>query len=240
MGVLKYNSDSDSQDVITEINSICNSDNNSYPLKDKARRINLALDRFFTLAFQAGGQWPYDDPNRDTVPVETINIVSGTQSYNIGTFTSEILGILRVEMIDNNSADYVLERLDRANYPNISLLDLVTTDGGIPSKYDLVGEYIYLYDKPNFSKTSGLKFYIERNKVAIASTATTTVLPVPSIFDGYICRHASLPYLIEMQKPQKNDIAALIAKDEQDILDYFGNREKGIKKIMTMNIGRFR
>src|SRR3990167_10045866 len=105
MGTLVYNSSADSQDVISEINSICNSDNFSYPLKDKARRINLALDRFFTLAFQAGGQWPYDDPNRDTVPVETINIVSGTQSYNIDDFTSEVLGILRVEMIDSNNAD---------------------------------------------------------------------------------------------------------------------------------------
>lgn len=240
MGTLKYNSDSDSQDVITEINSICNSDNNSYPLKDKARRINLALDRFFTLAFQANGQWTYDDPNRDSVPIETINIVSGTQSYNIGTFTSEIINILRVEMIDSNNADYVLERLDRSNYPTTSLLDLVTTDGGIPTKYDLVGEYVYLYDKPNFSKTGGLKFYIERNKTAIASTATTTVLPVPSIFDGYICRLASLPYLMEMQKAQKNDIAALIARDEAAILDYFGNREKGLHKKMTMNIGNFR
>lgn len=240
MGVLKFNSDSDLQDVVSEINLICNSDNNSYPLKAKARRVNLALDRFYTLAFQAGGQWSYDDPNRDTVPVETINIVSGTQSYNIGSFTSEVLGILRVEMIDSNDADYVLKRLDRSNYTTTSLLDLVTTNGGIPTKYDLVGEYIYLYDKPNFSKTGGLKFYIERNKAALASTATTALLPVPSLFDGYICNLASLPYLIENQLPQKNDIAALIQKDEAAIIDYFGNREKGIKKVMTMSQRSFR
>lgn len=240
MAKLAFNSDADSQDVVSAINNLCNSDNNSYPLKEKTFNVNTALDRFFTLAFQADGQWTWDDTNFNTDPIQTLNIVSGTQTYDIGTLTSEVINILRVEMIDNNNANYVLQRLDRANYPTTSLLDLVTSAGGIPNQYELVGDTIYLFDKPNFSKTGGLRFFIERNKSAFASTDTTKVLPVPTIFNRYIVNLASLPYLIEMQKSQKNDVASLIAQDEQAILDYFGNREKGLQKKMTMRIGNFR
>src|SRR3990167_9700486 len=98
-----------------EIDDICNSDINSYPAKAKTRRINSALDRFFTLAFQADGRWSWDDPNYDTVPVQSINLVSGTQSYNLDDFTSEIINILRIEAIDSSGNNILLRRLDRKN-----------------------------------------------------------------------------------------------------------------------------
>ncbi len=237
---IAFNSNSDNQDLVSEVKAICNTDINSYPLKDIARRTNFALHRFFTLAFQAHGQWAYDDTTLSTDPIETINIVSGTQSYDIGTFTSEVLGILRIEIIDSDAQEHVLRRLERGNYPATALPELVTDNGAIPNMYDLVGETIYLYDKPDFTRSNALRFYVERGHKTIVSTFTTEKLPVPSLFSKYICNLVSLPYLIENKKDQKNDIAALIAKDEVAIIDYFGNREKGHRKKMTMNIRRFR
>ena len=237
---LQFNSHATNQDVVSEINATCNSDNNSYPLVDKARRTNLALDRFFTLAFRANGQWTYDDTNYNTDPIQTINLVSGTQSYDLGTFTSEILGILRVEALNSSSGDsIVLYRLDRSSMGDTALTEYQTTNG-IPQEYDLVGETIYLYPAPSYSATNGLRIYLERNKSALVSTDTTKVLPVPSLFNRYICNLTSLPWLIENQKPQKNDIAALIAQDEVKINEYFANREKGIPRRMSMNLRNWR
>lgn len=238
---IQFNSHSDLQDVVSEINLICNSDNNSYPLKAKARRVNSALDRFFTLAFQAGGQWTYDDPSNDSLPIQTIDLVSGTVSYNLDDFTSEILNILRIEIANSAAADHfdVLERLDRTSIDYTSLTDYQPTSG-VPKQYDLVGEFLRLYPATNYNATAGLRIYLERNKVAFASTDTTKTLPVPSLFSQYICNHASLPYLIENQIAQKNDIAGLIQRDEAAIIDYFGNREKGVRKRATMNIRNFR
>ena len=229
---IQFNDTSTKTGTVQEINDICNSDNNSYPIESKTRRVNAALDRFFTLAFDTAGLWPYDDTNWNTEPIQTINIVSGTQSYDLGTFTSEIINILRVELY-NSAAATTANVLDRLKRDSISDSLTSYTVSGIPSQYDLIGQNIWLYPKPNYSCTNGLKIYMERNKSAFLYTDTTKVLPVPSIFVQYICRLTSLPYLIEFQKPQKNDIATQISMDEEAIKNYFANREKNVRKIMT-------
>ena len=216
------------------MNDICNSDNNSYPLTAKARRVNLALDRFFTLAFQADGRWTWDDLSVSTVPIETLNLVSGTQSYNLSALTSDILKLLRVEVVQDNDDAIDLTRLDR-NLVTGALTEYMSTNG-TPAEYDLVGNFIYLYPAPNYAKTNGLRFYFNRNKVAFISTDTSKTLPVPSLFNKYICNHASLPYLIEAGKAHKNDIAALIANDEVAILKYFARREPNENYILMPEI----
>lgn len=228
---MDFNDTSTGTGAVQEIYDITQSDINNYPLKSLTRRVNAALDRFFTLAFQADGKWVWDDPSRDTTPIQSINLVSGTQSYNLGTFTAEIINILRVEALDSSSNKILLRRLDRKNVGG-ALTDYKST-AGTPNEYDLVGEYIFLYPKPSYNSTNGLTIYLDRNKTAFVSTDTTKVLPVPSIFVQYICRLASLPYLIEFQKAQRNDIAAQIAADEIAVIDYFAHRENDNTVVQT-------
>lgn len=224
----------DNTGIVDEINDICNSDNNSYPLKSKARRLNSALDRFFTLAFQADGRWNFDDLNQTTAPLQSISLASGTQKYAIDTFASEIINVLRVEVLDSGGNAHKLTRLDRGGTQEA--LTAYRSVNGTPQQYDWLGKYIYLYPAPNYSIANGLSIYFERNKSAFASTDTTKSPGIPSIFHEYLCRYASLPYLIEFQKGQKNDIAAQILADEQAILNYFANREKGVRRSLKANV----
>lgn len=226
---MQINDSSTGTGCFQEIDDICNSDINSYPAKAKTRRVNAACDRFFTLAFQADGRWSWDDPNWDTAPIQSINLVANTQSYNLDDFTSEIINILRIEAKDSSGNNILLRRLDRKN---MGALTAYAVTAGTPAEYDLVGEYIYLYPKPSYSSTNGLTIYLERNKSEFLYTDTTKVLPVPSIFVQYICRHASLPHLIETQKAQKNDIAAQIQIDEEAIIDYFSSRNKSVNTVI--------
>lgn len=221
----------DNTGIVDEINDICNSDNNSFPLKSKARRVNSALDRFFTLAFQADARWNFDDLNQTTAPLQSISLVSGTQKYAIDTFASEIINVLRVEVLDSGGNAHTLRRLEREGTEEA--LTAYRSGGGTPGQYDWLGKYIYLYPAPNYSISNGLSLYFERNKSAFASTDTTKSPGIPSIFHEYICRYASLPYLIEKQRAQKNDVAAQIQVDEQAILNYFANREKGVRRSLT-------
>lgn len=219
--------------LIQEVDRICKTDDTTYTLKDKTARINIGMDRFFTLAFQADGRWNFDDLNQTTAPLESINLVSGTEKYALDTFTSEIINVLRVEALDSNGDGIVLERLDRDRIQYESLPEFNST-AGTPRWYDLSGKYIYLYPKPSYNSTNGLSLYFERNKSAFVSTDTTKVPGIPSIFHSYIARYASLPYLIENYLPSKNDIAGQIQIDEAAILNHFSHREKGIaQKIGT-------
>ena len=213
----------DSTGVVDEINDICNSDNNSYPLASKARRVNAALDRFYTLAFRSDGRWSFDDINHGNAPILTKNVVSGTGTYLLDTFANEIIGILRVEFTDSSGVTHTLARLNRDLITDEGLAGL-STPTGTPTQYDLIGKYIYLYPTPNATITAGLQLYVTRNKLAFTAADTTKILQVPTLFNQYICRLAALPYLIEFQKGQKNDVAAMIQSDEQEILMHFKNR----------------
>lgn len=228
---MKFNN-SDSLSIVDEINDICNADNNSYPLTSKTRRVNSAMDRFFTLAFEADGRWAFDDINQTTAPLQSINLVSGTEKYAIDTFASEIIKVLRVELLDSAGASWQLTPLDEENIGGASLVQY-NIQTGIPINYRLFGKYIYLYPKPNYASTNGLSLYFSRNKSAFTSSDTTKEPGIPSIFHQYICNLASLPFLIEFQKAQKNDIASLVAKDEVAIREYFGKRDEGSRSIMT-------
>lgn len=230
---MQFNSHATNQDIVSEMNDLCNSDNNSFPLASKTRRVNAAMDRFFTLAFQTDGRWNFDDINQTTAPLESIDLVSGTEKYALDTFTSEIIKVLRVEILDSSGNGYQLEQLDEDAIDYQSLPEFNET-AGAPQGYRLFGKYIYLYPKPDYNSTNGLSLYFSRNKSAFVTTDTTKQPGIPSIFHHYICRLASLPYLIEYQKPQKNDIAGLVEKDEQAILQYFGKRNEEDRKIITM------
>lgn len=223
----------DGTGVIDEINDICNSDNNSYPIASKTRRVNAALDRFFTLAFEADGRWSFEDNNQTGTPIQNINIVSGTSAYDLDAFTSEIINVLRFEITDADGKRHLLNRVDGNSVSEA----IPSFEGeGTPRDYILLGKQIILSPEPNYSSTGGLTVYMERNKVSFTSVDTTKELGIPSIFHQYICRTASLPYLIELQKSQKNDIASQCMVDEQAILRYFNNREKGVKKTLTPRI----
>lgn len=56
---------------------------------------------------------------------------------------------------------------------------------------------------------------------------------IPVIHHEYLARMAALPFLIENKLSQKNDIAALILKDEQQIMDYWANRDRDLKTVIT-------
>lgn len=219
--------------IVQEVNDICQSDNNNYPIESKTRRANAAMDRFFTIAFEADGRWAFDDINQTTVPLESINLVSGTEKYALDTFTSEIIKVLRVEILTSAGLGIKLEKLDESQAGGDSLAQYNNT-AGQPAYYRLFGKFIYLYPKPNYNSTSGLTLLFERNKSEFVYTDTTKEPGIPSIFHPYICRMTALPYLIEFQKPQKNDIGAQIQQDEAAIRKYFGRRDEGERKRMTM------
>lgn len=220
---MQYNSGNDDS-ICDEINDICQSDNNSYPIKTKTRRVNDALDRFFTLAFQADGRWSFDDANQTSAPIEAIDITVNVQRYDLDSFASELHKVLRWELLDNNGNNYLLKRLDRSKVEGA--LTEYKSVASIPDEYDLVGNYIDLYSAPNFSSTGGLKAYFNRPASKFVYTDTTKEPGIPSMFHMYLARKAALPYLVEFQKGQRGDVASQIQSDERDILDYFSNRER--------------
>ncbi len=303
--------------IFDEIDRICATDRNSYLLKDKVARYNDALDRYFDIARETGGISPFDDSGRTSAPIETQNIVSGTNYYKFSSFTNEVLGIIKMAILNSDGDEITVEHLPMANIENFDI-DFDATVVGAPSHWLRYGDYIYLKPCPDYNKTNGLRAYVDRVAVRLAFTTftvtaatdlinatahglsandivifeTDNAIPagmtadkpyyvissgltadvfkvsetlagsaiditdtgtgnhqflkisgsagIPSIHHLYLARQAALPFLIEKSKANKNDIAALIAQDENRIYKFFADKDKDIKKQLTFASTPFR
>lgn len=207
---------------------------NTTRLKDFTARINMALDRYFALAFQADGRWPFDDNNQTAPPIESISLVSGQSRYELDDFASEILNINRAEVKDSAGQGILLTPLSLSDIKHIDYDEFYET-ASIPRHYLKMGEFIDLKPAPNYSLASALTIYFDRPKSAFVSTDTTKVPGIPSLHHGYLARYASLPYLIEKGITHKDDIANLVAIDEQSIIDHFSHRDSDVANKLGTN-----
>ena len=143
--------------LISERTNAQNSSTSSYPTTSKTRDINLALDNYFILANQSAGNWrPADDTNLTDYPVVYADIVSSQQDYSFTTDENgnQILDIYKVRIKDANGNWTTLTQIDQND---ITDTELSTTSTGIPTKYYLTANGIFLVQSPNFSRTDGLE-----------------------------------------------------------------------------------
>ena len=236
---MQYNSHATDQDCVSEILDICGgATTDDYSLNAITRRFNKdGLDRYFFLAFKSDGRWNFDDLNETSPPIDSQNIVLGTNRYKFSDFAEKILSVLKIELLDADgdivkikpdSMNELEERGD--NFDEI----YVNPDSGIPTKYIKYGDFIYFDKKPNWSKTAGLLAYFNRPASYMLTTDTTKEPGVPIIHHQYLCRKAALPFLIQKRLSQRGDIAQMIIEDEKGIKEHFSRSPKDQRQGFTV------
>jgi len=155
--------DSISRDsVIHEVFRICGANENNYSIRDVVARVNSALDRYLHLAFGADGRWPFDDINETSPPIDTQDIVSGTNRYKFSDFTEKILHLIKLTVLNADAVETKLipERIE--NLSDSFLQIYKSTITGTPSHYLKYGDFIYLRPYPDYNETGGLRAYFNR------------------------------------------------------------------------------
>jgi len=175
---MKFSNPIEEDGLSEQINNICGTSNSVFSNKEKVTKINNALDRYFFLARKCSGKRIFDDHDNVNPPIETQNIVSGTNRYKFSAFTSEIIDILKLEALNENGYGYNLIPEDINSLP-ASFEELYLNANkaeGTPLYYCKYGDFIYLRPTPNYSETSGLKIYFNRPiiKYAFVSFTVTT------------------------------------------------------------------
>lgn len=213
--------------ICQEIDAICGSDTTRYPVAQKTRRANMALDRFVYLAATADGVWQFDDTNYSDLPIGVTNLVSGQQDY---TFASDVLLVSKVLCKASDGVFSELYPVDlsetRRNMAARNTWDLPSNNGGNPRAYDKFANSILLDPIPNYASVGGLKVVFQRIASYFTASDTTKEPGIPKIFHMFIARYAALPYLIQNKIASKNDVAAQIQQDELAIGDFFSHRNK--------------
>jgi hypothetical protein len=219
---LLYNDSTTSTGICQEIDSICGSNSTSYPLVDKNRRLNSALDDYVLLALKEN--WSVEDNGETDLPIASTNLVASQADY---TFPTESLVIELLEII----------LPDGVTYKTLNPIEQLPINAGTgtPTSYKKIGNSFILTPTPNYAVSAGIKIHYRRAftySTVSGTTFTPTTPGIPSVFHTWLARKAALPYLIEKGIALKNDIAVIISEDNSKILSYFGARHRDIKKRM--------
>lgn len=225
--------------IVQEVHSICNSDSTSYPVKDITRRVNAALDDYIQLVLSMDKLHQWDDTNITTLPLATFNIVNDQCDYqiNLDGGGNQVLKVHKVWVKDSSGNFQLLTQKEVKEDEMEEILKLnADYPTGSPKYYSWFAGALILTPRPNYDSKAGGKIIYQRTGSYFASTDTTKIPGIPYVHHMYLARKAALPYLVEKQLPQKNDIQLLIAKDEQNIGNFYWAKSAGIKRNMKANI----
>lgn len=183
--------------LVQELNRLTGATATTYPFKDKVADLGDGLDWYCSLAFKVGRNWEFDDSTETAPPIDTQNIVSGTNRYKLTAFTEKIINLIKLEIDDASGTGLALipETLD--SFGNVGVAgsgQLYTGQGqsfddlyinapsGTPSHYLKYGDFIYLRPNPNYNATAGLKAYFNRAATKFEFVPVTVTIASPGVF----------------------------------------------------------
>jgi hypothetical protein len=214
------------QGIVTEILKITQSDLDSYPIEDITRRVNMALDRFVTLALTHDGEWQFDDSNYTDYPIGYKNLVNGQQDY---LFNDEMLQLSKVLVKDSAGNWKTIRSIDQDDPEARNTWERPTTNLGTPFRYDVFDHAIFLDPVPNYDSANGLQAVFKRNASKFASTDTSKQPGIPSPFHPWLCWHASIPELVRTKSPDLNYWQNEVDKGEEAIKEFISSRNRTTK-----------
>jgi hypothetical protein len=173
----------DDSGLSQEITRITGANPTVYSNKARIARLNAALDRYWSVATETANEGTFDDTNRTGLPVETQNIVSGTNNYKISSFTNKVLQLLKMAVLDDSAVEHDLVREEFDDLEDFKQL-YTTSTTGTPSHWTKMGDYIYLRPSPNFSETGGLRAYVNRELSKYDFVSFTVTQATPAVFSA--------------------------------------------------------
>jgi len=219
--------------LIQDIGSWCfgnstDDDTTAYPTADRTRNINAWYDRVVSLIMLSDGRWEWDDINQTDLPIATCSLVSDQQDYALNAAVH--YKIVRIEILTNSESGKQLDPMSQEDIRGTAMTEYLST-AGEPEKYDLIGNSVFLYPKPNYSKASGLKVYFQRGASYFTASDTTKTPGFNEMFHRILSYGASLDW-ISINNPTSNKISLLerrIEKLENGIVNFYSNRNKDAK-----------
>lgn len=229
---MQINDVSGGQGIFQEIDSLCDSDINSYTANDKTRRCNIALIDLELKALMADGVWRFDDSNYSALPTGIMSAVDGTQTY---TFDSTLVMIERIDILLTDGLTW--KQLDQMEE---IFTERTPTDQAVqttPSAYFKRGNKFTFDTVPkstNMTLTSGIKVYFKRIGTLFVSSDTTREPGIVASSHILVAQMAAMPYCKTYKKDRVPQLALDIQAGVKQHIAYYANRGKDERGKMTM------
>lgn len=208
--------------IVQEIDFLVNSDTNTYPIADKTRNINRAMDKVVSLIFGSDGVWDWDDSNQTDLPIATTSLVSGQVDYS---FAVSHLKIARVLAKDGGGQWRILQPFDITE--DIGKLYLLgQPSSGTPIGYDKKANSIFLYPTPDYNSSGGLKIYFQRPSTYFTTADTTKEPGFASIYHRYLSYSAAYDYAVAMGLAKAPQLRQEMSIMEKELQEFYGKRNR--------------
>ena len=220
---MQFNSETNEDDIVSDIDFWAGSDISSYPLKAKARNANRALDKVIALILQADGRWEFDDSCHTDLPIGTCNLVSGQRDYGIAGAT--FLRVTKVLVKRSTGTWKVLNPVDEHDPEGKEIVE--DRDSGTPRDYVKKASSIFLGPKPSYNSTSGLKVHFQRNIAYFAHDDTTKVPGFAAPFHRLISLYAARDYCVKEDFVLRlRNINTEIKEFEAGLIAFYSDRNR--------------
>lgn len=197
-------------------------------LKQFVARVNIAFDRLMPILLSWGEYLKWDDTNHTDQPIGTFNIVSGQADYTLAEDDNslDILDIKKLLILPSSTATNYLELEEiTAESPLVAAaMSPNSGETGVPNYWLKRGNTLFLYPKPNYAATNGVKIMFEREQSYFTSADTTKEPGIPKPFHRLLPLYAAYDWLL-VNKPAN---ATLITRIEAEIQ----KAEAGLKKAI--------
>ena len=228
-------------EILSLIDRNVKSSTASYTVAEKTADINLALANVWSMIFECGGTWQFDDYNHTDYPIITTDLVSGQRDY---AFTSDgssnlILDIYKVMVAGADGIYREIYPVDQQS-PNNAVTNVDTfingqDKTGTPTRYDKTANGIFLDLIPNYNLTNGLKVFINREGSYFTTSDTTKKAGFSGLFHEYLALRPSYQYAYRNSLKNEARLEREMFKIETAIRKHYGNRERDVRRGMTAN-----
>ena len=232
---LKFNSTADGKGIVQiyekEIGvNAGDISGNTAKLKAFTADCNLAHDDLLDIGFKAGGTWQVDDTNYvegdGDYPIVKTNIVSGRRDYVFleDEYGNLILDIYKVWVADASGNYTEVLPVDEftANNNGSNTDSFTTTQTGVPTNYDKLGNGIRFNLIFNYNYTNGVRVAVNREGSYFEYTDTTKKPGVPGNLHRYYALKPAKDYA---RRHLSNDTYTKISNE---VLLYEGDETRGI------------
>lgn len=214
-------------DLIARNTNSQNTTTSSYSTAAKTVDVNSALNWFFILANQAAGNWrPVDDTNQTDYPVVLFDLVSGQQDYSftVDENGNQIVDIEKVRVKDAGGVNWLT--LKQINKDELTDDDLNTDISGVPTRYYLTANGIFLVEKPNYNSTDGGEIHVSRTGSYFTTSDTTKKAGIPWVFHEYLALRPSYFYCLQKGLKQATNYKVSLDEMEAAIKKHYSRRNR--------------
>lgn len=206
---------------------LTNTDSNTYTTANLTADINNVYAEVISLILASDNRWQFDDNNFTTQPIATTNLVANQQDYEFDSSHLKVLKVLIKDQSGNWSMPLIPVDID--DREAFAILQNEATNTGVPFRYDLFAESIFLDPKPSYNSTGGLKVFFQRDGDEFLTSDTTKEPGFSSLFHKILPIGAAYYFSVYRNLPQREALNRDFEKIKKSLVDFYQHRNNDDK-----------